>query len=145
MATPRPHKQLPPLSLASTSPGRPRALAAPLAASLWNSLVLPPSPAPPSPLPATEIRLCAFPPEGPALVSRRALGSRSRPREPLPHASGLTAEGTQSRILQTKSRGTVPLKSLPSPGCQWPLSGFWGLLSLVPECLLWCPQASLTL
>jgi hypothetical protein len=67
MATPRPHKQLPLLSLASTSPRRPRALAAPLAATLWNSLVLPPSPAPPSPLPATEIRLCAFPPEGPAL------------------------------------------------------------------------------
>ncbi|XP_076400132.1 uncharacterized protein LOC121831522 [Peromyscus maniculatus bairdii] len=67
MATLRPCKQLPLRSLANLSPRRPRALAAPLAATLWNSLVLPPSPAPPSPLPATATGFCAFPPDSPAL------------------------------------------------------------------------------
>lgn len=82
MATLRPYKQLPLLSLANMSPRRPRALAAPLAATLWNSLVLPPSPAPPSPLPATATGFCAFPPESPALG--RTAGTRLPPEAPPP-------------------------------------------------------------
>lgn len=80
MATLRPYKQPPLLSLANMSPRRPRALAAPLAATLWNSLVLPPSPAPPSPLPAIATGFCAFPPESPALG--RTAGARLPPEAP---------------------------------------------------------------
>ncbi|XP_049996010.1 inverted formin-2-like [Alexandromys fortis] len=108
MATLRPYKQLPLLSLANMSPRRPRALAAPLAATLWNSFVLPPSPAPPSPLPATATGFCAFPPESPALG--RTAGTRLPPEAPPPRVRNVhtarrhTEEGRVTQRLPLVNR-----------------------------------------
>lgn len=56
----------------------------------------------------------------------------------------MTAAGTEPRILETKPPGTMPFESFSLTGL--PVAFVWFLRpSLVPECLLWCPQTCVTL
>ncbi|MEJ1269280.1 hypothetical protein NN561_000089 [Cricetulus griseus] len=124
MATLRPYKQLPPLSLASASPRRPRALAAPLAATLWNSLVLPPSPAPPSPPTRRRDQVLGIPARQPRAGSHGGCSASARgPGNPSPtRRVGRLREPRPG--FWRPSLGEPCPWSLPSLGCQWPLFGF---------------------